>query len=317
MWRWLLILLLVHLSAVGARSYAPNQMITIYGSLRPEVIVSNPEGRDAVRRMDDGYSRVGVKGRADLGETLWGYYKYERRVSANDGEDDGAVRPDNNELREVHVGIGGSFGSLAIGRHYGQYYDVIDDEIDRHRSHYSDAAVFGDLFVSNGLLYRTPEIGPLSGGVLVELNDADAKGASIDERVELTLSLAVRGAALHLGYVSSPVHDGMLGLAGSYGFDRWTVAAVHQRLKGSSSPHDKIWSGAVDLDVRAGNRLRFAVTKTLAKGDRDLDETLMIGGGDHRFSDHFMLWVEIVRSSTRLVQSEDESALVAGMRFDL
>ena len=95
--------------------------------------------------MDDGYSRVGLKGKVELSETSWGFYRYERRVSANDGQSDGAVRGDNNELREVHVGIGGTFGTLAIGRHYGLYYDVIDDELDRHRSHYSDAIVFGDL----------------------------------------------------------------------------------------------------------------------------------------------------------------------------
>ena len=179
--KWIVPLLLVHLGASQTGAYEVNEMVNIYASLRPEVIFRSAEGGDAVRRMDDGYSRVGLKGHVDLSETLWGYYKYERWVSANDGQDDGVVSADNTELREVHVGIGGRLGTLAIGRHYGLYYDVIDDELDRHRSHYSDAIVFGDLFVSNALLYLTPDRGPFQGGLLVELNDADRAGR-IDRR---------------------------------------------------------------------------------------------------------------------------------------
>ncbi len=70
-----------------------DDLIKIYGSLRPEIIGRFPETGDHVRRMDDGYSRVGVKGRAELSDNLSGFYKYERRVSANDG----AVRQDNSE----------------------------------------------------------------------------------------------------------------------------------------------------------------------------------------------------------------------------
>ena len=135
--------------------------------------------------MDDGYSRVGVKGATELRDELVGFYKYERRVSANDGQDDGAVRADNTELRQVHVGMRGKFGSVAIGRHYGLYYDFIDDELDRHRSRYADAVVFGDLFVSNAIRFDSNAMGPFVFGALVELNDSDGAGNAIDERIEV------------------------------------------------------------------------------------------------------------------------------------
>lgn len=304
------------LGITDARAYSLNDLIEIYGSLRPEAIFLSPEGGDGVRRMDDGYSRVGLKGRVDLTETLWGYYRYERRVSANDGEDDGAVRSDNNELRQVHGGMGGTFGTLAIGRHYGQYYDVIDDELDRHRSHYSDAIVFGDLFVSNALLYLTPNVGPVKGGVLVELNDADAQGSSIDERVELTISIIDRGAALNLGYVNSPFHEGLYGISGSYGRGTWTVAGVYQRLWRTAATKDELFSGAIDVDLTAVNRVRFAITKKYDGVDRNLDEVYLIGGGDHRFNDQFMIFIEYFEKSTKVKAVGDESAIVVGMRFD-
>ncbi len=314
--KWIVPLLLVHLGASQTGAYEVNEMVNIYASLRPEVIFRSAEGGDAVRRMDDGYSRVGLKGRVDLSETLWGYYKYERRMSSNDGQSDGAVRSDNNELRQVHVGIGGRLGTLAIGRHYGQYYDVIDDELDRHRSHYSDAVVFGDLFVSNALLYLTPAKGPLHGGLLIELNDADTQGESIDERVEITASIRDRGAALHFGYVNSPFHDGLFGVSASYGAGSVKVAGVFQRFERSSARTDKLYSGAVDYDLSPKDRLRLAVTKKDDGLDPDMDEIYVISGGEHRFDEHFIVWVEFFRKSTKVKQAGDESAVVLGMRFD-
>jgi len=314
--KWLLMLAVMSLTPQGTRALEIDPLVDIYGSLRPEVVFRSPEGGERVRRMADRYSRVGLKGRVEVPQsTIFGFYKYERRVSANDGEDDGAVRGDHNELRQVHVGIGNGLGTLTIGRHYGLYYDVIDDEIDRHRSHYSDAIVFGDLFVSNAVLYQSPS-GPVQGGVLVEFNDADATGAPVDERIEFATSLADRGFSLHLGYVNSPAHDGLFGVAGSYGVDGWKAAGVYQRFKRSSAQTDKLWSGSIDLDVTPVNGVRLAFTRKLDGLDPDLDETVLTGGADHRFTDQFVMWVEYAKKSTKVAQAGDEAAVVMGLRLD-
>lgn len=293
-----------------------DELIKIYGSLRPEVIGRFPESGDHVRRMDDGYSRIGVKGRAELSHTLSGFYKYERRVSANDGEDDGAVRQDNNELRQVHAGISGDFGSLSIGRHYGLYYDYIDDELDRHRSHYSDAIVFGDLFVSNSLVYSSPEFQGVNFGVLVELNDADSQGRSIDERFEIAGSFRYNDFSIHAGYVESPVHGGLFGFASSYRYRSVALTGVYQKIESSGNREDTLVSLAVDADLTSLNRIRLAATSKQNGSNADLDEVYVILGGDHRFSEHFLAFVEYFRKSTEAPQPGDESALVTGFRFD-
>jgi predicted porin len=247
-------------------------LIKIYGSLRPEVIGRFPKSGDQVRRMDDGYSRVGVKGRAKLSDTLSGFYKYERRVSANDGQDDGAVRSDNNELRQVHVGLDGNFGSVSIGRHYGLYYDYIDDELDRHRSHYSDAIVFGDLFVSNSVVYSSPEFSGFNFGMLVELNDADSQGTSIDERFEIVGTFRHQGFAVHAGYVNSPFHNGLFGVASSYGYRSVKLTGIYQRLQVLNNEDDTLVSGAVDVDLTEHNSIRLAVTRKQNNMNMSLDE---------------------------------------------
>ncbi len=316
--RILLLILFLSTFLLVSRSAADEleDLIQIYGSLRPEAIARHPEGGEGIRRMDDGYSRVGLKGTADLTGKLTGFYKYERRVSANDGQSDGAVRGDNNELRQVHVGLSGEFGSVSIGRHYGLYYDYIDDELDRHRSHYSDAIIYSDLFVSNAVVYRSPVDKGFSVGVLVELNDADGQGNSIDERVEFAGTFQQGGFSVHGGYVKSPAHDGLIGAAASYQFGTITATGVYQKFDRSATVENTLLSGALDVDVSPINRVRLSVTSNKEKNSPDLDEIYIIVGVDHRFSDQFLAFIEYFKKSTEVAQASDESAWVFGFRFD-
>ncbi len=312
MWR----VLVTAVSLCMVTSVAADELATIYGSFRPEVIGRFPEAGDNTRLMDDGYSRVGVKGQTELSNTLQGFYKYERRVSANDGEDDGAVRGDNNELREVHVGLSGPLGSLSMGRHYGLYYDYVDDELDRHRSHYSDAIVFGDLFVSNALSYRSPEFALGNFGVLVEFNDADNQGKSIDERIELAGTLRHGAGTVHAGYVSSPIHEGLYGVAASYDYRQARLVGVYQAIERAGGAEETLASLALDAKIDSDRSVRVALTSKRDQDDSNLDQLFVIVGGDHRFSDHVLVFVEVFRKSTERTQPQDESTLIGGIRFD-
>ena len=292
-----------------------NELLEIFGSLRPEAFAVSREDRDLARRMGDGYSRIGVRGQTDLGSTWTGFYRYERRVSANDGESDGAAREDRNELRQVHVGVKGQEGSLSIGRHYGLYYDYIDDELDRHRSHYSDAIVFGDLFVSNAVVYRSPDLSHGNFGILVELNDTDGNYDAVEERVELAGTARFAGMSLHLGYVLSPNHDGLFGAALSHPVGALNIAAVFQQIDRGSAD-ERLLSLAVDTKISETRLARIAVTQRGDSPDADLDDLYVIAGADQRLSGNLLVFLEVfVRVADGA--GADESALVAGVRFDL
>ncbi len=219
-------------------------------------------------------------------------------------------------MRQVHVGISGNFGSISIGRHYGLYYDYIDDELDRHRSHYSDAIVFGDLFVSNSLVYQSPKFGGVNFGVLIELNDADTQGKSVDERVEIAGTFSAHDFSIHAGYVHSPFHNGLFGIASSYRYRSLNFVGVYQKIENPKSGKNTLVSLAVDVDLTSLNRVRMAVTLKQNKSNANLDEVYVILGGDHRFSKHFLAFVEFFRKSTKTAQPGDESALITGFRFD-
>ena len=297
-----------------ATEASDDELLVFFGSFRPEAIAVSREDRDLARRMDDGYSRIGVRGQTDLGSAWTGFYRYERRVSANDGESDGASRADRNELRQVHVGVRSRQGSLSIGRHYGLYYDFIDDELDRHRSHYSDAIVFGDLFVSNAVVYRSPDLSYGNFGILVELNDADANGDAIEERVELAGTTRFAGASLHLGYVHSPHHDGLFGVALSHPIGALNVAAVFQQVDRGTAD-ERLLSLAVDAKTSETRTARIAVTQRSDSPGADRDDLYLIAGVDQRLSQNLLAFLEVFARVADGADA-DESALVAGFRFD-
>ena len=271
-------ILLVLMTSVVARA-EDLDLVDIYGSLRPELIVRTPEDGETLRWMDDGYSRVGVKGASELRDGLIGFYKYERRVSSNDGQDDGAVRSDNNELRQVHLGMRGKFGSVAIGRHYGLYYDFIDDELDRHRSHYADAIVYGDLFVSNAIRYDSNAMGPFVFGALVELNDADSSGDAIDERIEVSGTFAQGPVRVHAGYVDDPDHDGLFVLAASVSLNKVRLTGVFEDLSRDQNRGERLYSAAIDVALTPKNNLRGAVTFREDEVDGSQRDLLYPGSG--------------------------------------
>ena len=77
--RALAVICALQLTATSAlRADDEADLVVIYGSLRPEVIGRFPESGDATRRMDDGYSRVGIRGSAEVAGDMEAFYRYAR-----------------------------------------------------------------------------------------------------------------------------------------------------------------------------------------------------------------------------------------------
>ena len=116
--------------------------------------------------------------------------------------------------------------------------------------------------------------------------------------------------------MNSPFHEGLFGIASSYRFRSVNLAGVYQRIENTDNSEDTLVGLAGDLDLTPLNSVRLAVTFKRDGGNSDLDEVYVIFGGDHRFSEHFMAFVEFFRKSTKVPQPGDEFALISGFRFD-
>ena len=152
--------------------------------------------------------------------------------------------------------------------------------------------------------------------MLVELNDADAQGNSIDERIELAGTYAFNSLSVHAGYVNSPAHEGLLGLAASYRYSKFNFVGVYQNIEQAKGVDDTLINFAVDADLTQLNRVCLAVTTKQDGASADLDQVHILLGGEHRFNEHFLAFVEFFSKSTDVAQAGDEAALASGFRFD-
>ena len=146
------------------------------------------------------------------------------------------------------------------------------------------------------------------------MNDADGSGDAVEERVELAGTARFAGTSLHLGHVLSPDHDGLFGAAVSRPVGAFSVTAVFQQVDRGAAD-ERLLSLALDAKISQTRTARVAVTQRSDSPDADRDDLYLIAGADQRLSQNLLTFLEVsVRSADGA--GADESALVAGFRFD-
>jgi len=108
----------------------------------------------------DNSSRIGVRGKKDLGDGLSGFFQVESRVRLDSGGD-------TLSSRDSYLGMQGGFGTVRVGRTIGPVYYATYDYISNHNhdtGNSSDAllaaAVFGNQgFMNNTVWYTSPKLG--------------------------------------------------------------------------------------------------------------------------------------------------------------
>jgi len=157
----------------------------------------------------DNSSRIGVRGKKDLGDGLSGFFQIESRVRLDSGGD-------TLSSRDSYLGMQGGFGTGRLGRTIGPVYYATYDYISNHNHDTgtsSDAllanTVFGNQgFMDNTLWYTSPKLGPFT--------------------VDVALS---RLGETRVAGLSQPQY---LGIVGAYDQGPLHVAASHASTKNTS-----------------------------------------------------------------------------------
>ncbi len=118
----------------------------------------------------DNSSRIGVRGKKDLGGGMSGFFQIESRVRLDSGGD-------VLSSRDSYLGLQGGFGTARLGRTIGPVYYATYDYISNHNHDTgtsSDAllapTVFGNQgFMNNTLWYTSPKLGPFTVDVAYSL----------------------------------------------------------------------------------------------------------------------------------------------------
>jgi predicted porin len=140
--------------------------VTIYGAIGVDVLsASNVSGGGSVTKLEDNAivnSRIGFKGKEDLGGGLAAVFDLESSIAP----DTGSARSQFWN-RGAYVGLQGGFGSIKLGHQW----NVSDDYMGNFFvfGYYSPFLMRGFFALSdyydNGIKYNSPNIGGFEGGL--------------------------------------------------------------------------------------------------------------------------------------------------------
>jgi len=290
-------------AAVAAPVSATYAASGAYFSLRDSVNFTDNGSKTFVKEKNNG-SRIGAKMTEDLGNGLKGFGRFEIKVdTATSGGFTGG--------RLGYVGIGGAFGSVAIGQQWGPYYNALGD-FDVFNA--AGATFFqGPFRLSNSLVYTAPSSDVFSGQLALVMNGFDATVANDQtgvDQVHVGAKFSFGPATLGLGYVSDQVNDNndLFGATLSLAFGNATIffnGEAKQQAVGSdiNTYHAVAQFKSGKTRFRAG----------YATNDDTNDDAFQLGV-EHKITGTFRFWAEYENVSPD--KGSSTSNISIGMRKD-
>lgn len=220
---------LIALAAVAATGAAFAQSsVTLYGVADLGLADSNHPLQTTVMsgngRMNNGSSRLGVRGTEDLGGGLKASFNFEQGINATNGKTDA-----NTFQRAANLSLSGDFGSVKMGRTLTpSFYGVAAWELTGAANYSVVAGQFG--FAGTGarnsseLSYTTPNMSGFSATIGTVLKADNAGNAKYD------LNVVYKAGPLAAGFSYNTVaNNGAEGyaLGAKYDFGGFVVAGSY------------------------------------------------------------------------------------------
>jgi len=178
-------------------------------------------------------SRLGFKGKEDLGEGMSAFFVLENGYNIDTGK---AAQGGLLFGRQALVGLSGAAGSVSLGRQYAPYYKALRDIVDPFCSGLAGNAqnIFPTFTrVDNSVDYQTPKWHGLSAEVLYGAGEAAGDAA---QNRSIGASATYEGGPLTLvlahhqqNDATGAAHNRYTMLGGSYRFGNVTAHAAYAR----------------------------------------------------------------------------------------
>lgn len=136
--------------------------VTLYGSLRPALTISDFGKGNTSTDVSDFYSRIGFKGQTALNADTSAFFQGEWDIDIEADADFG-------NARLGFVGLKGKFGKIAIGKQYNPHYNTV--------------AVVTDIFHNRASPFAYDEAGPARTNQLITYSYAN-KGFTLEAGVQ-------------------------------------------------------------------------------------------------------------------------------------
>ena len=276
---------LIALAVLAASGVAMAQSsVTLYGVADLGLVKSNGISAQMSGNgtMNNGNSRLGVRGVEDLGGGLKASFNFEQGINAESGKTDA-----NTFQRAAWLGLSGNFGSVRLGRSLTpSYYGMAAWELTGAANYSAVANQFG--FVAAGsrndsqFAYTTPNFGGFSatlGYIMKPDNSGIAGGAAEgNAKYDLNVIYANGPIAAALSYNKTKDFKGNASLGGSYDFGVAKIAASWQDgykggrgIEGQQKQSGFTIGGTVPVGA-------FSVTLDVARDTKAKDTDVVVEG---------------------------------------
>ena len=276
---------LIALAVLAASGVAMAQSsVTLYGVADLGLVKSNGISAQMSGNgtMNNGNSRLGVRGVEDLGGGLKASFNFEQGINAESGKTDA-----NTFQRAAWLGLSGNFGSVRLGRSLTpSYYGMAAWELTGAANYSAAANQFG--FVAAGsrndsqFAYTTPNFGGFSatlGYIMKPDNSGIAGGAAEgNAKYDLNVIYANGPIAAALSYNKTKDFKGNASLGGSYDFGVAKIAASWQDgykggrgIEGQQKQSGFTIGGTVPIGA-------FSVTLDVARDTKAKDTDVVVEG---------------------------------------
>ncbi len=233
---------LIALAAVVATGAAFAQSsVTMYGVADISVGDDNVAGTKfrafASNTMNNGTSRLGVRGTEDLGGGLKASFNFEQGISLLNGATDA-----NTYQRAAWVELSGGFGALRAGRSLSPtFFGVAAYELTGTANYSALVNQFGFAGAAGGsrnnsmIAYTTPNMGGLTATIGTVLSGNDASAAAGNQS-KYDLNVIYKSGPLVAAFTYAKVQgvDKGWSLGGSYNLGAATIAASYQDPTGAN-----------------------------------------------------------------------------------
>ena len=276
---------LIALAVLAASGVAMAQSsVTLYGVADLGLVKSNGISAQMSGNgtMNNGNSRLGVRGVEDLGGGLKASFNFEQGINAESGKTEA-----NTFQRAAWLGLSGNFGSVRLGRSLTpSYYGMAAWELTGVANYSAVSNQFG--FVAAGsrndsqFAYTTPNFGGFSAtlGYIMKPDNSGIAGGAAEGNAKYDLNVIYANGPIAAALSYNKVKDfkGNASLGGSYDFGVAKIAASWQDgykggrgIEGQQKQSGFTIGGTVPIGA-------FSVTLDVARDTKAKDTDVVVEG---------------------------------------
>lgn len=294
---------LLALAVLGAFAGAASAQssVTLYGKL--DLGFAKAAGSADKQVADGSRSRVGFRGVEDLGGGLKALFQFEHRFNP----DDGTVTNAAFWYGISTVGLGGSFGTVNLGRQYTAAFSLATDVIDPFGG-YTVAGLRGESLTKSVARLRTDNsvrYDGAFGGLKVAADIAETPAGGVDRPYSVAAQYAAGPFMVAASYDNpTGANDNLTTLGGSYTFGPAKVSLGLGRGKTDEASSRTVKQALAGVTVSvgaAGQVLAGYAQQEVGTDDATKKVSL---GYRHNLSKRTQLYTDVTRVNDLLSKTE-------------